>query len=60
MPILDGLKREREMTEPSILDFDALREGVEKVIGSEENLFRIDWVRYSMRATSNAQQDERR
>lgn len=46
LQLLEGLKKEREMPEPSVQDQDDLRNIAEKVIGPEENLFRIDWVRF--------------
>lgn len=42
--ILEGLKRERDIPSPSSTDLDDIRANVEKAIGPEENLFRIDWV----------------
>ncbi|EJD05455.1 uncharacterized protein FOMMEDRAFT_118525 [Fomitiporia mediterranea MF3/22] len=42
--ILEGLKREREMSSPSSLDLDEIRGTTEKVLASEENLFRLDWT----------------
>ena len=47
MPILDGLKRERELDTPAVSDLDDIRANVEKAIGPEENLFRIDWVNHT-------------
>ncbi|KAL5498737.1 hypothetical protein ACEPAH_2092 [Sanghuangporus vaninii] len=41
--LLEGLKREREMGSPTSLDLDEIRANAERVVGPEENLFRIDW-----------------
>ncbi len=43
--LCDGLKRERDLTALTLQDQGDLRMNAEKVIGSDENLFRIDWVR---------------
>lgn len=43
--LCDGLKRERDLTALTLQDQEDLRMNAEKVIGSDENLFRIDWVR---------------
>jgi paired amphipathic helix protein Sin3a len=44
LELLDGLKRERELGTPSKDDQKNFRLTAEKVIGPDENLFRIDWV----------------
>ena len=45
--LCEGLKRERELVNPAIQDLTDLRLNAEKIIGSEENLFRIDWVGFN-------------
>lgn len=43
--LCDGLKRERDLPTLTLQDQEDLRMNAEKIIGSDENLFRIDWVR---------------
>jgi paired amphipathic helix protein Sin3a len=45
--LLDILRRERAMASPTIQDQIKNRRNAEKVLGPDENLFRIDWVRHS-------------
>jgi len=42
--LCDGLKRERDLTTLTLQDQEDLRMNAEKIIGSDENLFRIDWM----------------
>ena len=38
------LRREREITSPTTQDLINCRRNTERVLGPDENLFRIDWV----------------
>ena len=45
--LLEILKRERTMACPTTQDQINNRRNVEKVLGPDENLFRIDWVSWA-------------
>ena len=51
--LCDGLKRERDLATLTLQDQEDLRMNAEKVIGSDENLFRIDWVRLNYNSQWN-------
>ena len=42
--LLENLKRERSITSPTVQDQINTRHNAEKILGPDENLFRIDWV----------------
>jgi len=42
--LCDGLKRERDLATLTLQDQEDLRMNAEKIIGSDENLLRIDWM----------------
>ena len=42
--LFDNLRREREMISPTPQDWSNSRKSAVKVIGPDENLFRMDWV----------------
>lgn len=42
--LYDLLRREREIPSPTTQDMINSRRNTEKVIGPDENLFRMDWV----------------
>lgn len=42
--LLEGLKRERALVSPTTQDQINTRRNAEKVLGPDENIFRIDWV----------------
>ncbi|KLO14002.1 hypothetical protein SCHPADRAFT_851670 [Schizopora paradoxa] len=49
--LCDGLKRERDLATLTLQDQEDLRMNAEKIIGSDENLFRIDWMPDSSKMT---------
>ena len=44
--LLEILKRERSFTSPTTQDRINIRRNAEKVLGPDENVFRIDWVEF--------------
>ena len=42
--LYDLLRREREITSPTTQDLINCRRNTERVLGPDENLFRVDWV----------------
>ena len=44
--LLEFLKRERSLPSPTTQDRINNRRQAEKVLGPDENVFRIDWVRF--------------
>ena len=42
--LLENLKRERSIMSPTVQDQINTRHNAEKILGPDENLFRIDWV----------------
>lgn len=45
--LLEIVKRERALTSLTTQDRINIRRSAEKVLGPDENIFRIDWVRVS-------------
>ena len=45
MELWDLLQRERDITSPTTQDLINARKNAEKILGPDENLFRMDWVR---------------
>lgn len=43
--LYDILRRERDISNPTTQDLINCRKNTEKVLGPDENLFRMDWVR---------------
>jgi paired amphipathic helix protein Sin3a len=46
--LFEILKRERAMASPLTQDQVNNRRNAEKIVGPDENLFRIDWVGFSL------------
>lgn len=44
--LLEIIKRERALTSPTTQDRINIRRNAEKVLGPDENVFRIDWVEF--------------
>ena len=42
--IYELLRRERDLTRPTPQDLTNIRRATEKVVGPDENLFRMNWV----------------
>ncbi|KAL1716696.1 hypothetical protein EV715DRAFT_254802 [Schizophyllum commune] len=49
--LLENLKRERSITSPTVQDQINTRHNAEKILGPDENLFRIDWLHDSRTMT---------
>ncbi|KAL1743974.1 hypothetical protein HDZ31DRAFT_39684 [Schizophyllum fasciatum] len=49
--LLENLKRERSVTSPTVQDQINTRHNAEKILGPDENLFRIDWIHDSKTMT---------
>ena len=46
--LLEILKKERSLVSPTTQDQKNNRQNTERVLGPDENIFRIDWVRHAL------------